>query len=89
MLNYNLLPVGLRSGMRQYIENGIRPGYFLYCVLENNFIGAFNWANSENRERMGEIVSFLCNEAPVACFGSRQQVEAYIKWKTSGAKQGD
>lgn len=67
--------------MKLYIENGIEPGSFLTAVLENDLMEAFGRADDINRERLFDYCSFLYNEAPPACFGSKEKVKLWIKQK--------
>ena len=77
MYDYDRLPEHMRGVMQRYIENKIPPGGFLTAVLENDLAGAFGRADHINRHRIYDIVSFLYNEAPRACWGSP---EAVTKW---------
>ncbi len=82
MLNYSVLPVSARGGMRRYIENRIEPGFFLRAVLENDLVGAFGAADEDNREDMSLYASFLYKElpgrGPGSPWGSREAVEAWL-----------
>ncbi len=78
MPDYNKLPEPLQGGLQRYIENRIEPGGFLRAVLENDLAGAFGRADILNRARMFEIVSWLYNEAPSICWGSREAVKRWL-----------
>jgi hypothetical protein len=78
-INYSLLPAHMRDGFRLYIEQRIPMGDFGMAVVENDLMGAFGKADDINRERMFDICAFLYNEAPPACYGSKEAVAAWIK----------
>lgn len=77
-MNYERLPEGLRAGMMNYIDNGVLPGSFLQAVLSNNLTESFARADDKNRVRMFEIVSFMYNEAPASCWGSKEKVRKWV-----------
>ena len=79
MYNYETLPVGLRSGMQRYLENGISPGHFLTAVLENNLFSAVMRADSTNLSLLPDIVKWIHWEIPMECNGSRAVVDAWLK----------
>lgn len=79
MFNYSLLPEHVRGAMQRYVENRIPPGGFLTAVLENNLFEALMRADSINRERLFDIVSFLYNEVPSGCWGSPKAVKTWLK----------
>lgn len=78
-IDYSTLPEHMQDGMRLYIESGINPGSFLRAVLENNLMEALGRADHINRHALFEYGSFLYNEAPPNCFGSPENVAAWIK----------
>ena len=76
-INYNRLPEHIRDGMRLYIEHRVAPGHFLTAVIENNLKESFARADDTNINRMFDVVAFMYNEAPMACWGSPEKM---IKW---------
>ena len=78
-INYEMLPESLRSGMRRYIEDGVIPGGFLVAVLSDSLSDAMGRADEANRQHLYEIVSFIYNEAPGDCWGSRATVKAWVE----------
>lgn len=78
MLNYNRIPEHMRDGMRLYIENGIEPGSFLRAVLENDLMEACSRADDINRHRLFDFAWFLYNGAPCECYGSPENVRAWL-----------
>jgi hypothetical protein len=83
MINYEMLPEHCRDGMKLYIEHGIPPGSFLMAVLENNLVEAFGRADDVNINRLYDYASFLYNQAPSGCWGSKEKVSKWMetKWK--------
>lgn len=78
-IKYDRLPEELRGGMQRYIEHGIQPGHFLTAVLENNFLEAFNRADSGNIFHMLDIVMFMYNQCPMDAWGSPAKVDEWMK----------
>lgn len=78
-IDYAQLPPSLRPGVEAYIEQGVLPGGFLQAVIRNDLSGAFGRADAGNLERIFDIVSFWYNEAPGACWGSREKMEAWVE----------
>ena len=72
------VPTHTLGGIDRYINEHIEPGGFLMAVLENNLREAFARADMSNREAMFDIVSYLYNEAPAACWGSPEKVHTWL-----------
>lgn len=83
--DYGILPRHMREGMQLWIERGIDGGSFMMSILCNDFMGAVSRADSTNIDRLKDFAMFLYNEAPPACFGSREKVKA---WAESGGLRG-
>ena len=82
---YAKLPEHMRASMRRYMEDGRRPGDFLYAVLTNNLMEAFHRADDVNGARLEDYVRFLYWEAPTASYGSAAKVAA---WEKQGGLKG-
>lgn len=82
---YTKLPEHMISGARLWIEEGIATGSFMLAVLENNLKESFIRADSINRARLQDIVAFFYQEAPAACWGSK---EAIKEWRKLGGLRG-
>lgn len=76
---YNQLPEYMRSGAMRYVEEGIRPGRFLYAILCNDLVGAAREADSENIQILPVYTRWLYNDVPNNCWGSPQIVFNWIK----------
>lgn len=81
MPNYEMIPKHCRNGMKRYIEWGVIPGDFLQAVISNNLKESFERADDINIERLFDYVNFLYNEAPLACWGSKETMIAWHKKK--------
>ena len=73
------VPGHIIEGFVQYIVDH-RPTFsrFLDAVLSNDLKGAFQEADDTNRYAMFEIVNFLYNDAPHDCWGSPEEVSAWV-----------
>lgn len=75
------IPSYMGPGLDHYIENGGLPGEFLIAVLENNLSEAVGYADSTNLHNLPAYVGYLYNEAPAACWGSKEKVAAWVAAK--------
>ena len=78
-VDYSLIPEHMRSGVKRYLENGIRPGDFLIAILENNLVQSVGRADKINQAHIIEWANFLYNEMPMESWGSKEKVNAWIK----------
>lgn len=82
MLRYHILPPSLGVEMRSYVEDRLQPGDFLTAVLENDLVGAFRTADSNNIHNMIAIAWFLHNELPARSYclvwGSQRVVQDWL-----------
>jgi len=76
------VPEGLREGLIRYIVDHIPTGSFLLAVLTNDLKEACGRADEENKYRLFDLVYFLHNFAPSACWGSKDQVRAWLEIRT-------
>ena len=87
--DYSILPKHMREGAKLYIERGIKPGSFMEAVICNNLTLACMYADDINRYRLFDIVNFFYNEAPSACWGSKEKMEKWIEHKIREEKGYD
>jgi hypothetical protein len=73
------LPKHMVSVLKRYVEHGEIPGKFLRAVLENDFIGACNYADSINIKLLPQYASYLYHNMPSLCWGSKQIV---VQWSS-------
>ena len=78
-MNVYGVPEHIQEGIAAYIVQGRPPGDFLRCVFSNMLMESFGRADSINKHSMVQIVSFLYNEAPSECLGSKEIYENWIK----------
>jgi hypothetical protein len=62
----------------RYVSDGVPTGDFLRAVFENNLMEAFGRADIDNRHSMFEICSYIYNNCPSICWGSKKQVQDWI-----------
>lgn len=62
----------------RYVQFGIPTGSFLYAVLTNNLFEAMGKADDDNRENIWHICNYIYNEITYSCWGSKQNVDAWI-----------
>ena len=78
-IQYYKLPGLLGPAMKRYVEEGIKPGSFLECVLVNDLAGTIGRADPVSLARINEIVSFIQWELPGDCHGSPAAYQAWIE----------
>lgn len=69
------------EGIEDFVHRGVPPGDFLYAVLSNNLKESFCRADHDNFKNMGLIVRYLYNFVPAACWGSPENVRAWLDFK--------
>ena len=74
-----IIPAHLIDMLKKYIYEGRDPGGFLLAVLENNLKEACMFADEFNILLLPAYANFLYNEAPANCWGSKEEVAAWIK----------
>lgn len=84
-INYEECPPNLVDGFKRFIEQGILPGGFIQAVLNNDLKESFALADIINRLNMFNIVYWVYNHAPKACWGSPEIVKA---WAEKGGLNG-
>lgn len=70
----------IKESLKRYVENKTPTGGFLEAVLSNDLVGAIGRADSENINRLPEIVRYIYNTLPSNCWGSREKV---VQWLNS------
>jgi len=73
------VPEHIVDGLCDYIVYRVKAGSFLTAVLENNLKESFARADEFNRDNLFNTVSFLYNHAPGACWGSPENVKAWLE----------
>lgn len=85
--DWSLVPDHMRAGLRLWVNHGIRPGGFMTCVLCNDLSGSFGRADYINQHRIKDIVTFLFNHVPAACWGSPDRVKAWRGLESANEQQ--
>jgi len=80
-INYFLIPEHMINPVKRYLERGLRPGSFLTAILENNLVESVAQADNINITQIVQWANFLWNEMPAFSWGSKENVEAWIKKK--------
>jgi hypothetical protein len=75
--SYTRLPVHMQEAARLWVEYAASPGRFLFAVLNNNLVNAFNCADEKNLAEMRAWVSWLYNDIPGDCWGSKEKITAW------------
>lgn len=68
----------LIESLIRYRDHKIETGSFLRACLENDLCGAFVKADHINKNSIGEIVQYLCNEMPSNMWGSKEKVNQHL-----------
>ena len=76
--NYPEIPELTRGALLRYVNDGLRPGGFLTCVLSNDLMGAISRADVFNQKALLKICQFIYNEMPSNSHGSREKVENWM-----------
>ena len=84
-MNYDRLPKHMQEGAKLYVEHGKLSGSFLTAILENDFVSAACNADHINLMFLHNWASWLLNDAPMTCWGSREAVTA---WCDAGGLEG-
>lgn len=76
------IPLPILDGLRQYGLHHVPVGGFLKAVLCNNLHEAVCRADVGSLAAIRQIVLYVYNVMPSACWGSREKVEAWLKLRT-------
>lgn len=68
----------IKDSLDLYAKHGCPTGGFLAAVLSNDLKDACARADSDNRHAIFDIVSYIYNNLPSGCWGSRERVRAWI-----------
>lgn len=79
------IPAHMKDGVRNYIDQGIKPGGFLTAVLANDFYHAVLRADSINVNHLKAWALLLDHVLPRPSYGSYQAVS---EWCVHGGLSG-
>jgi len=68
----------IKETLDRYINNKIPTGGFLHAVLSNDLAEACMRADSLNKHRLFEIVSYIYNNLPIDSWGSNEKVDKWL-----------
>jgi len=80
------IPERIHRAMVEHIERGRPCGHFTTAVLDNDLKEAVGRADDENIVVLPLIVSWLYNNAPSGCWGSREKRK---DWQLRGGLCGE
>lgn len=72
------IPDHMMDALKRYTERGRRPGSFLCAVISNDLQSACENADDQNIHLIPAYVAWLYNEAPGGCWGSPEQLKAWL-----------
>ncbi len=67
------------DSLRRYIEKRSPVGGFLTAVIQNDLRMAVTRADDNNLRNLPAFISYLYNEAPSQCWGSKEKVEKWVE----------
>jgi|TARA_Y100000310_G_C20509690_1_gene728196 hypothetical protein len=74
----NNIPEPVRGAIKRYVFDGIRPGHFLTCVMNNDLFGAIGRADESSLECLSDIIKLFYNRLPGQCWGTEDKIEHWI-----------
>ncbi|MFW6015283.1 MAG: hypothetical protein ACOCRK_02530 [bacterium] len=72
------IPEGIKNSLDRYVNERVPVGGFLQAVLSNDLMGAMGKADEQNREALHSICSYVYNNIPLACWGSKEKVKKWL-----------
>lgn len=81
-VQFKKIPPQVLSALYHYVHEGRHPGPFLHAVLTNDLFEAVGAADAESLAALPEIVVFIYNRVPMACYkikGARG-TKAIARW---------
>lgn len=67
------------ESLRAYADHGRPTGGFLEAVLSNDLMEAIERADESSLANLRAICSFVYNDLPMTCHGSREAVDAWLQ----------
>ncbi len=72
------IPDYMQRGLYDYLNSRLMPSDFLLAVFKNDLFKAAAKADSLNKTRLANYVTFLYNEAPMESYGSEKAVYFWL-----------
>lgn len=76
--NKHHLPEHMVGAMQRYLFDKIEPGSFLTAVLCNDLREAISRADSINKYKLADTVTFCMMVLPIGAWGSEEKVNAWL-----------
>ena len=73
------VPEHLVDGLAGYIAEGYPVGSYLEALLSNDLRGVFTRGDDSSLAGLHSTVMFLYNDAPSACWGSAEKMQAWLE----------
>lgn len=73
------LPFTVIESIQRYVDFGTPPSQFLEAVICNNLVMSVARADERNLQLLPAIVTYLYNEVPAMCWGSREKYQRWIQ----------
>jgi hypothetical protein len=80
------IPKRMLEVLQRYINHGHRPGDFLTAVICNDLQTAISRADDHNVKNLRAYIGYLVNEAPGDCWGSYENMKAWIEKRGKNAE---
>lgn len=74
-----MIPEHTLGALQHYLDNRYHPGGFLEAVLTNDLFGAFQRADTENRNALGAIVQHVYQNFPSSAYGDKERFWSWIQ----------
>lgn len=74
------IPARMLIALRNYVEKGYPVGHFLTAVLTNDLAEACARGDDENLRNLPAYATYLFNEVPSTCHGSKEKVKAHLEF---------
>lgn len=78
-MSLDRIPRDTLAQLDAYVDSRVPPGGFVYAVLSNDLYRAALKADDRNRAALADIAQHVESQLPMACRGSREAVEAWLK----------
>ena len=79
----------IKEAIDRYVSVGCPVGDFLTAVLSNDLMDALGRADNDNRDSIFDICSYIYNNIPASCHGSRKAVKDWIAHQGQAPQKQD
>jgi hypothetical protein len=87
-VDWGQIPERMRGGIVRYVENGIKPGSFLYAVICNDLMLAVGKADYENIRLLPAYARLLYQYFPPGSHGSAERAKLWMVQHRTEAAAG-